>query len=170
MSVSATGSSTPTVAPSGGGPIVSTLGDFELLSELGKGAFGTVYKVRRKGRHTRTRRDGWRWTHALVDGVASDVGRSLSLSLSPVDDSIYVLKQIPLAHLSVREQQACITEVRLLAAIDSQYVVRYYDSFISTSGEEGVLNIVQEYCEEGDLQQLLKVRAAIRHSQRGAGS
>ena len=90
-----------------------------------------------------------------------------------VDGQLYVLKQISLRNLSIKEQTACVTEVRLLAAVDSEYIVRYYDSFISHSNTNadgdatrsngdanGVLNLVQEYCEDGDLQQYLK-----RHQQ-----
>lgn len=39
-----------------------------------------------------------------------------------------------------------------MAALDSPYVVRYYDSFI----DESKLNIIMGYCDRGDLQSLLR--------------
>lgn len=76
------------------------------------------------------------------------------LSVRAVDDRIYVLKQINLSGMSIAEQNACVHEVQLLASIDSEYVVRYYDSFI----DAGSLCIIMEYCANGDLHQLIKVR------------
>jgi serine/threonine protein kinase len=32
----------------------STIADFEILEQLGKGSFGVVYKVRRKGKEQKT--------------------------------------------------------------------------------------------------------------------
>jgi NIMA (never in mitosis gene a)-related kinase len=42
-----------------------------------------------------------------------------------------------------------------MSKMDSQYVVKYFDSFISNSKK---VNIVMEYCEHGDLHKLLKKR------------
>ena len=45
-----------------------------------------------------------------------------------------------------------INEVKLLASMDSPYVVRYYDSFINKDN----LSIIMEFCNKGDLQRLIK--------------
>lgn len=74
-----------------------------------------------------------------------------------VDDRIYVLKQICIGSLSLKEQRDCVVEVRLLASIDSPFVVRYFDSFLDGEQSASTLNIIMEYCEKGDLQQRLKV-------------
>lgn len=68
------------------------------------------------------------------------------------DDGLYVVKKVRISELSFREQGEAINEVKLLAQMNSPYVVRYFDSFID--GES--LHIVMEYCNRGDLQNLLK--------------
>eukprot|EP01032_Pedospumella_encystans_P019017 gene19017-21633_t len=95
----------------------SKLVDFEVLSRLGSGSFGTVYKVRRI-----------------------------------VDENLYVIKNVRIIELSFKEQSEAINEVQILAQLKSPYVVRYYDSFI----EKDSLHIVMEFCNRGDLQNLIK--------------
>lgn len=73
----------------------SKLNDFEILTRLGSGSFGTVYKVRRI-----------------------------------VDENLYVIKNVRIIELSFKEQSEAINEVQILAQLKSDYVVRYYDSFI----------------------------------------
>jgi len=144
----------------------STLADFELLGQLGKGSYGTVFKVRRKGEqgrevHGEGRRDGHQVSGprvALTDRRPSRLFiRAVSLSLRSVDDRIYVLKQICIGGLSLKEQRDCVVEVRLLASLDSPFVVRYFDSFLEGEQSASTLNIIMEFCEKGDLQQRLKV-------------
>lgn len=96
---------------------MSKLKDFEFLSVLGKGSFGTVHHVRRR-----------------------------------VDGNSYVMKQIPIASLDAKAQQDSINEVQILASLDSPFVVKYYDSFLA----ENTLNIVMEYCSNGDLGRRIK--------------
>lgn len=95
----------------------SCLSDFEQLSRLGSGSFGTVYKVKRK-----------------------------------LDGATYVLKNVRIVELSYKEQSDAINEVTILSQLDSLYVVRYYDSFLDGDS----LYIVMEYCNRGDLQNLIK--------------
>ncbi len=91
---------------------MSGLSDFDICEEIGRGTYGTVYKVRRL-----------------------------------LDDRMYVLKQIRITHMNKAEQQNVLNEVRLLARVESDYVVQYYDSFVDNSS----LNIIMEYCPGGDL-------------------
>ena len=42
-----------------------------------------------------------------------------------------------------------------MARMDSPYIVKYFDSFISNNKR---VNIVMEYCEHGDLHKLLRKR------------
>jgi NIMA (never in mitosis gene a)-related kinase 1/4/5 len=51
--------------------------------------------------------------------------------------------------------EEALDEARMLARIDSPYVIRYYDCFI----EGLMLNIVMEYAAKGSLHQMIKVAA-----------
>ena len=62
-------------------------------------------------------------------------------------NSVYVIKQIPLSGLSEKERNEVEQEAKILHSINSNYVVKYYDSF----KENDNLNIVMEYCDGGDL-------------------
>jgi NIMA (never in mitosis gene a)-related kinase len=100
---------------------MSRLSDFKIVGPLGKGSFGTVFKVTR-----------------IVDG------------------GTYVMKQINITDMGRSEQQAAVAEVHLLASLDCALVTRYYDSFV----DHGLLCIVMELCDRGDLQRLIKKQAA----------
>jgi len=60
---------------------------------------------------------------------------------------IYVIKQISLNGLTDFQINQVKTEAKILSLIKSNYVVKYYDSFF----ENEDLNIVMEYCDNGDL-------------------
>ena len=62
-------------------------------------------------------------------------------------NEIYVIKQIALRGLSQKEIDEVRQEAKILSSINSDFVVKYYDSF----EENDNINIVMEYCDEGDL-------------------
>ena len=66
----------------------------------------------------------------------------------------YVIKQINVQILSSEEQRDAVKEVRLMASLNHQNIVHYYDSFIDGK----LLNIVMGLCDGGDLQEFLKKR------------
>jgi len=68
------------------------------------------------------------------------------------DQNEYVMKSVRIAELGPTEQDEAINEVKLLASLDYTHVVRYYDSFV----EKGTLYIVMEFCNQGDLQRMIK--------------
>ena len=68
------------------------------------------------------------------------------------DGGLYVVKQVKILTMSRKEQEAAINEVRILASLNSPYVIRYYDSFIDGDS----LNIVMELAENGTLSDALK--------------
>lgn len=55
--------------------------------------------------------------------------------------------------MSPEEMQAAVFEAKILAKINSQYVCKYYDSFMT----EDSINIIMEYCESGDLARFMKI-------------
>ena len=71
--------------------------------------------------------------------------------------SILILKQIPFRNVSndleetTRKLKEAKNESLILSKLSFKYVVKYYDSFI----EDDCLNIIMEYCEEGDLGSLI---------------
>ena len=68
------------------------------------------------------------------------------------DPLIYVIKQISLLDLTEKEILEYKSEAKLLSSIKSNYVVKYFDSFIDNHN----LNILMEYCDGGDLYQYLE--------------
>lgn len=96
----------------------SSLLDFEIMQQIGRGTFGVVYKCKRKK-----------------------------------DGSVYVLKELKLSGCSSQEIQTAINECNILAAVDSDYVIRYYDSFIDNSTQ--TLWLVMEYAPYGTLRDII---------------
>jgi len=45
------------------------------------------------------------------------------------------------------QRKEAVHEAEILSSIDSQFIVKYYDSFT----ENRMINIIMEYCENGDL-------------------
>ena len=68
------------------------------------------------------------------------------------DKGIYVMKQINIAQMSHNLRKEALNEVKILSSLNNAYIVKYYESFI----EKNYLNIVMEYCEGGDLANLIK--------------
>ena len=71
------------------------------------------------------------------------------------DDKIYALKKVKIKKLSKKEQANALNEVRILASVNSPYVIGYKESFIDES--EQTLNIIMEYADDGDLYQKIKL-------------
>ena len=69
-----------------------------------------------------------------------------------IDKNFYVLKIINISQMDRRGQQESINEVKILASLDSPYIVKYFDSFI----ENKTLNIIMEFCDKGDLSQAIR--------------
>ncbi len=68
------------------------------------------------------------------------------------DKGIYVMKQINIAQMNAHLRKEALNEVKILSSLDNAYIVKYYESFL----EKNFLNIVMEYCEGGDLANLIK--------------
>lgn len=85
-----------------------------------------------------------------------EIGRgnfgSAYLVCSKKDEVKYVAKKIILGQLPENEQQNALLEVNLLRYLDHPNIVEYKASFV----EEGVLIIVMEYCDVGDLSYFIR--------------
>ena len=93
------------------------IGDYTIIKELGNGAYGVVYLVKKEN-----------------------------------EPSNLVLKQISLKNLKPDEKKNIENEANLLKELNSKYIVKYIDSF----EKNNYLNIIMEYCDQGDLDLLLK--------------
>ena len=91
--------------------------EYQILEKIGKGTFGTVYKVKKYN-----------------------------------ESFLYVIKQIPLNELTEDQIKQVNTEAKLLSLINSNFVVKYFESFI----DNYELFIVMEYCDNGDLYHFLQ--------------
>ena len=67
---------------------------------------------------------------------------------------VSVMKQINIAPMNKSQKEEALNEAKLLHSLKSPYIVGYHDSYI----ENEKLCIIMEYCENGDLGQLLKAR------------
>lgn len=58
-----------------------------------------------------------------------------------------MLKEVDTTLMSAEEQKSAIFEAKILSKINSEYVCKYFDSFM----DEVSINIIMEFCEGGDL-------------------
>ena len=71
------------------------------------------------------------------------------------DDKIYALKKVKIKKLNKKEQINALNEVRILASVNSPYVIGYKESFIDESDQ--TLCIIMEYADDGDLYEKIKL-------------
>ena len=64
----------------------------------------------------------------------------------------WVIKKIPIFEMTEAERDQAKQEVVLLSCLSHPSIVAYHDSFI----QDGLLHIVMEYCESGDLGSAMK--------------
>ena len=70
------------------------------------------------------------------------------------DNKVLIWKELSYAHLSQKEKQQIVTEVNVLRELNHPNIVSYVDRIIDKKNLK--LYIVMEYCEKGDLGQLIK--------------
>ena len=67
------------------------------------------------------------------------------------DNKLYALKKVKMKALCPKEKKNALNEVRILASVNSPYVISYKEAFIDEI--DSTLCIVMEYADEGDLYQ-----------------
>lgn len=133
---------------------------------LGQGAYGTVYKV--KSLKTSIVLGGSEGVRVVLNSPTMRMKRKLIKNMlgtnmqstiekqnkvrSLVIDQLYVVKEIDTALLPKEAAMEALQEIEILGELDSHYVVGYYDSFIDGT----TINIIQEYCQHGDLNTFIK--------------
>ena len=85
--------------------------------------------------------------------IVSKIGEGAYSSVFTVkrieDDQLYALKKVKIQGLSLKEKENALNEIRILASVNSPYVISYKESFIDEKDQ--TLCIVMEYADEGDL-------------------
>lgn len=124
---------------------------FSIVSTLGEGAYGKVYKVKclkssiisGEGKVlTPTMRMRKKLTKNLL---GYNMGSSISNSNQVRElfqEQLYVIKVIDTAKWPKEIALEQMMEIELLAELESPYVVGYLDAFI----EDTKINIIMEYC------------------------
>mgnify|MGYP002622748365 CR=1 FL=1 len=70
------------------------------------------------------------------------------------DNKILVWKELYYGNMSEKEKQQLVAEVNILRELRHPNIVRYYDRIIDKQNQK--IWIVMEYCENGDISQLIK--------------
>ena len=82
----------------------STLNDFNILSTLGSGSYGQVYKVERiVHKHT----------------------AATKKTSKKKKNKVYVMKQVQLNQMTKEEQFDAVNECKIMASLSSKYIVKY---------------------------------------------
>ena len=71
------------------------------------------------------------------------------------DKKEYALKSITMDKLSESDQQNSVNEIRILASVSHPNIIGYKEAFWDNKNK--TLNIVMEYCDDGDLETKIKV-------------
>ena len=68
------------------------------------------------------------------------------------DGKQYVMKVVDTKKMSSNQKRESVLEATIMAKVQCQYCCKYFDSFIHKDS----INIIMEYCENGDLGKYLK--------------
>ncbi|CAK80844.1 unnamed protein product (macronuclear) [Paramecium tetraurelia] len=70
------------------------------------------------------------------------------------DGQYYAMKKVVISQQSYKERENALNEIRILASLDSPYIVEFKDSFLDSEGK--TLYVIMEFASGGDLNSLLK--------------
>jgi tRNA A-37 threonylcarbamoyl transferase component Bud32 len=86
--------------------------------------------------------------YKVVKPIGTGASGQVFLVLHVHERRKYVMKQILLDHLAPKDRESTEQEVLLLSGLSHPNITKFKESFVD---EKGVLCIVMEYCEHGDL-------------------
>ncbi|CAD8086343.1 unnamed protein product [Paramecium sonneborni] len=70
------------------------------------------------------------------------------------DGQYYAMKKVGISQQTYKERENALNEIRILASLDSPYIVEFKDSFLDSEGK--TLYVIMEFASGGDLNSLLK--------------
>lgn len=137
---------------------------FKKDKELGEGAYGTVYKVKCLKTSLVSEDSGQRIAMTTAD--TGLLRRKLNIRVEGVNmkasegkkvrtmlaDQHYVIKVVDTSKLNKENAFDALSEINVLANLDSHFIVGYFDSFIVDTQ----INIVMEFCHHSDLCSYIK--------------
>lgn len=97
----------------------------------------------------------------ILDQIGSGTYGKVYKVVSTADETgqLYVLKQVPLDGLTQAEQNETINEAHFMIEIeDHENIVKHHSSFI----ESGCLNMIMEFCGNGDLSKRIKAHRELK--------
>ena len=92
--------------------------------------------------------------YEILQTIEEEDDYSILKVKSKEDNNVYTIKQISLENLNEDDIKGVQNEAEILSKIQSEYVLKYYNSFT----EDQMFNIVMEYYENGDLAYYLAKR------------
>ena len=85
---------------------------------------------------------------------------SVMLATRKKDGKNVAIKEIDYSNMDRKKKKMLVNEVNALKALNNKHIVRYFDRIINR--EQKLMYIVMEYCEQGDLQNLIRETRASR--------
>lgn len=76
------------------------------------------------------------------------------------DKKVVAIKEIDYSNMDTKKKKMIVNEVNALKALNNEHIVRYYDRVVKR--DEKLMYIIMEYCEQGDLQNLIRETRASR--------
>ena len=90
--------------------------------------------------------------------VISQIGRGnfgkITKILRKSDKKVLIWKELDYSQMTEKEKEQIVSEVNILRELKHPNIVRYYDRIIDKKNSK--IYIIMEYCEGGDLNQLIK--------------
>ena len=92
--------------------------------------------------------------YELIQTIGSGSFGNVKKIRRKTDGKIFVWKEINYGQMLDKEKQQLVTEVNVLRELNHPNIVRYQDRIIDKANKR--ICIVMEFCESGDLKQLIK--------------